>query len=105
MERQNHCLNCGSLFTGKFCSSCGQKVPKRIIWKMLAHEIPHSFFHIDSQIMTNFRMMLTRPGEMLNDFIGGKRKKYFPPVIFRLLLLVSFYWLTTMIPILTSIQF
>ncbi|MFM2388058.1 MAG: hypothetical protein RL660_2815 [Bacteroidota bacterium] len=57
---------------------------------MLAHEIPHSFFHVDSQIVANFRMMLTKPGEMLNDFIGGKRKRYFPPVMFTIIAVTVF---------------
>jgi hypothetical protein len=92
-QRTIHCKNCGQYFETKFCGNCGQKEPKRFTFKNLMHEIPHQFLHIDGQIITNLKRLSVNPGRIVNDYIGGKRKTYFPPFTY-LIIVLAVYFIT-----------
>jgi hypothetical protein len=89
----HHCGNCSEYFEGKFCNVCGQKMAKRITMARLMHELPHQIFHWDNQIFTTLKYLLTWPGTMVNDYILGKRKKYFPPITFLVFVLGFSYFM------------
>lgn len=77
------CKNCESEFEGKFCSNCGQKhVEGRFNLKELLHNFFHAFTHIDSGILYLIKELFFRPGIVSNEYIIGKRKKYFNPLQF-----------------------
>jgi len=98
-SKENYCCpNCMTVLPGeaKFCPSCGQK---RIHAKdfSVIHLIAESvgdFFHFDSKFIGTLRPLLTRPGFLTNEYLAGKRARYFQP--FKLFLFISFlYFLTS----------
>lgn len=74
-----HCLNCDSKLSGSFCSTCGQKADTHRITlrNLVMHDLMHGIFHLEKGILFTAREALTRPGEAAQDYIAGKRKRYY----------------------------
>jgi hypothetical protein len=90
------CLNCeGNLLPDqKFCSQCGQQAQvKRFTLGHFMHEVFHAFTHADKGIVFLLKESFMRPGIVAKEYIAGKRKKYFNPFTF-FLILAAFYVLS-----------
>lgn len=59
----------------------------KITWKSFAIEFIHTFTHGEKSILGTTWQLLVHPGEMLDEYIRGKRKKYHSPVGYFLILL------------------
>lgn len=82
----NTCLNCANQFDGKFCNECGQKASThRFTIHEWLHEIPHSILHVDGGFFQTFKHLCLRPGDMIREYLDGRRKSYFSPFLYVLL--------------------
>lgn len=89
---QMQCINCNAVVSTEmaYCSACGQEAhPHRLNGKHILHELTHAFTHADKNIFVLAWQLLYRPGEIAREFIQGKRKKYFNPISF-IVLVVGF---------------
>lgn len=80
----NHhlCKNCQHTFEGNFCSNCGQKTnTKRLDWNYIFDELKYTFLHINGGLLFTCKQLLTRPGDMVKEFIDGKRVKHYKPIL------------------------
>ncbi len=78
----NLCKNCQNTFEGNFCSNCGQKTnTKRLDWQYIFDELKYTFLHINGGLLFTCKQLLTRPGEMVREFIEGKRVKHYKPIL------------------------
>lgn len=88
------CLNCATPLLGAHCHACGQKArTHRLTLGAMLHDIPHAVFHVDRSIFGTLRALLTRPGRAMNEYLDGKRVRYFNP----LTLMVLFAGISTLI--------
>lgn len=88
-----HCLNCDNEITAtqKFCSQCGQTTHvHRFTLTHFFHEVFHAFTHADKGIFFLIKELFLRPGIVAKEYIAGKRKKYFNPFTFFLILAALF---------------
>src|SRR5688500_16468941 len=86
-----NCKNCDVLLEGNFCRQCGQKADtNRITFKHFLHEFFHAFTHSDKGILLLMKDLITRPGLVAREYLDGKRKKYFNPLSF-LVIISSLY--------------
>ena len=91
MTHNTTCKNCDAALSGNFCSNCGQKSEiHRITFKHFLHEFFHAFTHTDKGILLLMKELVTRPGIVAREYLDGKRKKYFNPLTF-LIILSSLY--------------
>ena len=91
MTHDSTCKNCGSALTGNFCASCGQTANvHRITFGHFAHEFFHAFTHTDKGILLLMKELVIKPGHVAREYLDGKRKKYFNPLTF-LIILASVY--------------
>lgn len=82
------CLNCGYEVKEKFCPNCGQSAGvDEITWKSFGAEFIHTLTHGERSLLGTTWQLLKSPGRTLDEYIGGKRKKYHSPVGYFLLLL------------------
>ena len=82
------CKNCGHQFDLKFCPNCGQKASiKRLEMKSLLSDLPHTVFHLDKGILYNVTQLFKRPGYAIKDYLDGKRKKFYHPLSYMLIIL------------------
>jgi hypothetical protein len=86
------CKNCDNAFEGQFCSHCGQKhyTDKDKSFKHLADEVLHFLTHFESNFIRTLKTVLTKPGKLSVDYCGGKRKAYYKPISFFLLIVVVY---------------
>jgi hypothetical protein len=77
------CQNCGSGFTPgqNYCGSCGQRRSvARLSIGHLSHEFLHALTHVDRSLFSLLLPVLVRPGYVTRDYVQGKRKRYFGPL-------------------------
>lgn len=89
----SNCLNCNSTLEpgAKFCRECGQSSNvHRFTMANFFHEGFHAFTHTDKGIFHLLKALATRPGTTAREYITGKRKKYFNPFTFFLILMGVF---------------
>jgi hypothetical protein len=80
------CLNCNHpLPSGSFCPQCGQRHPHRLTVGHVAHELFHVFTHADNTLVGYVPQLLFQPGRLVADYLAGRRKRYFNPFQFLLL--------------------
>ncbi len=93
IKEPHTCKNCDNQFEGIVCNICGQKVksfsntPKDLLrewWAARKEDIYHFLF--------TTRELLLRPGLVLEEYLDGKRKKYYNSTNYFLLIasLVTF---------------
>jgi hypothetical protein len=82
------CKNCETTFEGRFCPNCAQKADThRFTLKHFAHEVFHAVTHTDKGIIFLMKELFRRPGKVTSEYVGGKRKKYFNPITFLLIMI------------------
>ena len=87
-----NCLNCGSALepAQRFCPQCGQNADThRLNFKHIWHDLIHAFTHADKGIFSLIWQLVYRPGVVAREYVEGKRKKYFNPFTF-VILIVGF---------------
>jgi hypothetical protein len=82
------CKNCETTFEGKYCSNCSQKADThRFTVTHLAHELLHALTHTDKGVFFLIKEMFYRPGKVALEYNAGRRKKYFNPISFLLIMM------------------
>jgi hypothetical protein len=79
----NQCQNCASALSPdqKYCGRCGQKCDAgRLTLKQLGHDLLHALTHVDRSVLSLLWPLLIRPGAVARDYVAGKRKRYFGPL-------------------------
>jgi hypothetical protein len=83
------CLNCGTELRGNFCSNCGQKfLPKRQGITDIVINFIGSFTSFESKFFRTLSLLTFRPGRMINDYLIGRRERYYHPA--RMYVFLSF---------------
>ena len=90
-----NCKNCDAPLSDKFCANCGQKADiHRITFKHFLHEFFHAFTHTDKGILLLMKALITRPGHVAKEYLDGKRKKYFNPLSFLVILSSAYAYIS-----------
>ncbi|HWX56431.1 MAG TPA: sulfur carrier protein ThiS [Verrucomicrobiae bacterium] len=75
------CPTCRAESTAGFCGACGEKKPglhDLSVRHLLGHA-GEALFHWDSKIFRTLRVLLTRPGQLSDEYAKGRRKPYVHP--------------------------
>jgi len=95
----SNCANCNQplIQDQHFCSSCGQKAHlHRLSWHDVTHDAVHYFTHADKGIFHLLLQLATKTGTVAREFVQGKRKKYFPPFSFFLIVATIYVFVFTL---------
>lgn len=77
------CLNCGFETAENYCINCGQSTSVgRITFRETFNDFFSSTFALEGPLFLTIKMLIVNPGRLFRDFIGGKRKSYYKPVAF-----------------------
>ncbi|WP_185816844.1 DUF3667 domain-containing protein [Hymenobacter metallilatus] len=68
-----------------YCPQCGQQLPHRLTVGHVLHEVVHVFTHADKSILGYAWQVVRYPGRVVQDYLLGRRKRYFNPFQFLLL--------------------
>ena len=92
------CLNCETHLPDgvNFCQNCGQTAHvHRLDLHHLLHEVVHFLTHADKGIFYLIGKLATKPGVVVREFVSGRRKKYFSPLNFFLIVVGLFVFVQT----------
>lgn len=82
-----NCLNCGADTTARYCGECGQlATPGRITFAETLSQFLSAYFSFQGPLVRTMRLLVLNPGKVFRDVIAGKRKAYYQPVSFFVLL-------------------
>ena len=92
-----HCKNCGNDYTGNFCPICSQKAGMgRVGWRSVHQGIMDIWGLGTRSLLYSVWQLLWRPGNIIAEYIDGKRQVSFPPVKMLFILAVVYsmvvYW-------------
>ena len=59
--------------------------------RLLLSELPHAIWHVDRGVIFNLIQLFLRPGYAIRDYLDGKRKNYYHPVTYMLLVLGTMF--------------
>jgi hypothetical protein len=88
MSAPANCLDCAApLAPGqRYCSQCGQAADThRISLAHFAHDLGHELLHADRNVITLTAALARRPGEVVREYLAGRRKRWFNPFAYLLL--------------------
>lgn len=76
------CRSCGTAFTGRYCSQCGEKTlddSEKSIRNFLA-SVLNAITSLDGKFLKTLTLMLKKPGEVSFHYMNGKRIPFYKPV-------------------------
>ena len=81
------CKNCNHNIEGDYCSNCGQRTSiYQVTFKETYQDLVDALFSLNGPLLTTFKMLVVNPGWMFNEYLAGRRKKYYKPVTFFILM-------------------
>jgi len=89
-DTPKRCLNCDTPLaaTQAYCSVCGQKADThRLSLHDISHAVLHVFTHADHSVFALVRDLAWKPGRVAREYVDGKRRKYFNPFTFALVVI------------------
>jgi hypothetical protein len=92
------CPNCAASVSGRFCSHCGQKFPRRSE-RGLRHflgEAGVQVLNLDGKPWQTFKYLMLKPGQLSAFDIAGVRKRFMSPLAIFLTVMVLFFYSPTM---------
>jgi len=79
IAESRRCANCGALMRGEFCSGCGQRTARRLSLRRSLDEAWEHLADLDFAFARTFVALSTRPGPMVLEYVGGRRRTYSNP--------------------------
>ncbi len=87
-QETTECLNCSTLFTGNYCSRCGQKRDtNRLTFRAVTHNFWGVLTNLEQGFFHTLATLFLCPGKMIREYIAGKRRDYLNP--FQMLFIVA----------------
>jgi hypothetical protein len=91
-----HCANCGAALVDRYCSRCGQDSHVSLSFGHFLHEFVEGMFHVDSSFWRTLRTLITRPGVLTEQYLGGRRRAYSPPFRSYLVISIAYFVVASM---------
>jgi hypothetical protein len=92
------CKNCGANAEEKFCPNCGQSVKiGKLDGATFVQELTQSIFQVDYGFFYTFKALSLQPGSSIKEYLRGKRKLFFNPISYALLLSTAYFLLAKLL--------
>lgn len=73
--------------SGDFCQECGQRSSvEKVTFKETFQDLADNFFSINAPFFKTLKLLFINPGRLFREFLSGKRKMYYKPVSFFILI-------------------
>ncbi len=91
MESQIKCLNCEEVYAGSFCPQCSQpSKTARLTTASVSKDFLDAISDSDKGFLRTVIDLSQNPGNMIRDYINGKRKRYLSAGKYTFFLIVLF---------------
>jgi hypothetical protein len=83
----------------RFCPACGQAaIDPDPTLREFVHELAAEVLHWDGKLISTFRLLLAKPGELTREHLAGRRVSYISPLRLYLTCSVLFFFLRALAP-------
>ncbi|NNM10212.1 MAG: DUF3667 domain-containing protein [Flavobacteriaceae bacterium] len=90
-DSNTYCHNCDTPVRGKYCSACGQRTSvHKVTFKETFQDFWDFVFSVNAPLFNTLRLLVKDPGKLLREYLEGKRKRYYKPVAFFILMTVIY---------------
>ncbi len=90
-SQSNNCKNCGAKTHGRYCETCGQRTAvSKVTFRETFNDLADSLFSIQAPLLTTLKLLVINPGKLFSEYLEGRRKKYYRPVTFFILMTVVY---------------
>src|SRR5947207_4364308 len=88
-----HCENCGVQLHGRWCGQCGQgAVDYCRSFRHVVADVLESFLNWDSKFFATIALLILKPWQLTNEYVGGKRVRHVNPLRLYLLASIVFFF-------------
>ena len=99
LAASNPCLNCGTNVQLTYCPECGQReIDSDPSLREFLHELAEEFLRWDGKLLTTYRLLVVRPGELTREYLAGRRVRFISPLRLYLSCSVLFFFLSAVVP-------
>ena len=96
--QETYCKNCNALVQKKYCSQCGQKGSvNKVTFSETINDLVSSLFMEDGPLLKTLKLLIVNPGKLFKEYLAGKRKTYYRPVTFFVLISVVYLLIRALI--------
>jgi hypothetical protein len=77
------CPSCGAPAMGRYCAECGERFLRTQDFELrrfLSEHVAHDILEFDGKLPRTLRVLLTQPGQLALDYVGGRRKPFVSPL-------------------------
>jgi hypothetical protein len=97
-EAANTCKNCGTSTESNYCPYCGQRsTVHKVTFRETFEDLVDSLFSVNAPLLKTGMGMILKPGELLRNYLGGQRRRYYKPVSFFILTTVLYLIIRSLI--------
>ena len=87
----NNCKNCGHLTQINYCSFCGQRTSvNKVTLSETFHDFVNAIFSVNAPFFITTKLLFVNPGKLFREYLAGKRKAYYKPVAFFILITIIY---------------
>ncbi len=90
LEAAARCRSCGALADGAYCAACGHPRSERLTLPGLFRRTLRKIRDLDFSIVRTLTGLLHRPGELIREYVAGRRAPYINPLGYALLTVTAF---------------
>ena len=96
--KSTYCKNCNSLVEDKYCSKCGQRSTiHKVTFGETFHDLVSSLFLEEGPLWQTLKFLVINPGKLFREYLVGRRKTYYKPVNFFVLITVVYLLIRALI--------
>lgn len=93
-----YCKNCNSLVEDKYCSQCGQRATiHKVTFVETFNDLVSSLFLEEGPLWKTLRLLVVNPGKLFREYLEGRRKTYYKPIAFFVLISVVYLLIRALI--------
>ncbi len=87
-----HCPNCAAAISANYCAQCGQETRLHVASASeFFHEFIGHYVALEGKLWQTLWLLISRPGRLTADYIGGRRARYVAPLRVYLSLSLLFF--------------
>lgn len=97
-SNDTHCKNCNSPIVGEYCAHCGQRATiHKVTFRETFKDLANSLFSANGPLWKTFKLLIINPGTLFREYLAGKRKRFYKPVAFFVLVSVLYLLIRSLI--------
>ncbi|MDT0558967.1 DUF3667 domain-containing protein [Ichthyenterobacterium sp. W332] len=91
MNNKATCKNCNSDFFGSYCNNCGQrKSVNKVTFSEISQDFIDTVFSVNAPLWVTIKALFLNPGKLFREYLAGKRKAFYKPVAFFVLITIAY---------------